>query len=141
MVIPDVNVLLYAINSAAPHHPASRRWLEGALNGDETVGFDWVVILGFVRISTHPSILPHPLASSAAWDIVDGWLARPVSEVIRADATHAARLRQFTLRQGGNLVTDAHLAALAVAYGARVCSFDRDFERFESVVRLEPTET
>ena len=140
MIIPDVNVLLYAVNSSASHHLASRDWLETSLNATETIGFDWVVLLGFLKISTNRTILPSPLSTSEAWDIIDGWIRQSVADVITPGPGHAVRLRALTETIGaGNLTTDAHIAAMALGLGARICSYDRDFERFDGIVRIEPT--
>jgi hypothetical protein len=140
VLIPDVNVLIYAVNTADPHHPASRSWLEAALNGHERVGFDWVVLLGFVRISTHRSILPNPIATADAWDIVRGWVDRPISSVLVPDDAHLDRLAEIATRLGigGNLVTDAHLASLAIGRRAQICSYDSDFDQIDGVIRITP---
>ncbi len=140
MIIPDANVLLHAINADAPHHSSSRTWLETALNGAETIGFDWVVLLAFLRISTHASILPKPLSVTEAWDVVTGWTSRSIAEVLSIPPAHAERLRTFTVEVGlgGNQTTDAHLAAMALGRGARICSFDSDFDRFAGITRISP---
>lgn len=140
MIIPDVNVLLYAVNSSAQHHEASKTWLEQALNGHETIGFDWVVLLGFLRISTHRSILPSAFTIQEAWDVMDGWLRQPLAATITPRPSHALLMRRYSEQTGtgGNLTTDAHIAAMAVAHQARICSFDRDLERFDEVERIEP---
>lgn len=110
------------------------------MNGQESIGFDWVVVLGFIRISTHRSILPNPLSAVEAWDIVDGWLARPVTEIVTPGPGHAGRLRALleATGTGGNLTTDAHIASVAIGHRARVCSFDSDFDRFEGLERIQP---
>jgi hypothetical protein len=58
----DANVLLYAVNVDAPHHERSRRWLDGALSGTDTVAFAWVALLAFLRLSTKVALFPTPLA-------------------------------------------------------------------------------
>ena len=83
MVIPDTNVLLYAINSNLEQHDACRKWLEAALSDERPVGFAWNVLLGVVRISTKSGIFPKPLQVSQAMSYVDEWLAQPPSLVIR----------------------------------------------------------
>ena len=140
MMIPDVNVLLYAVNADAPFHVRSKRWIERSLSGQETIGFDWVVLLGFLRLSTKRQVMPSPMSVEDAWSEIAGWTGRRIARIIVPDTTHAARLRTLTeqVGTGGNLTTDAHIAALALANDARVCSFDRDFERFPGVTRVEP---
>ncbi|MBM3674539.1 MAG: type II toxin-antitoxin system VapC family toxin [Actinobacteria bacterium] len=140
MVIVDANVLLYAANSRARHHRAARRWLEEALNGDEPVGFAWVVLLAFIRITTLPAAMERPLSAAEAFGLVDAWLAAGPAVVVSPTSRHAALLRGFLLAAGtgGNLTSDAHLATLAVEHGARCCTFDRDFERFDGLQTIVP---
>lgn len=140
MVIVDANVLLYAANSSARHHHAARRWLEEALNGDEPIGFAWVVLLAFLRITTLPAAMERPLSTAEAFELVDAWLTAGPAAVVAPTSRHAALLRGFLLAAGtgGNLTSDAHLAALAVEHGARLCTFDRDFERFQGLRTIAP---
>lgn len=140
MVVVDANVLLYAVNESSPHHVRAKRWMEEALNGTETVGFAWVVLLAFVRIATHPGLSPDPLRSSDAFDLVDRWLGAQVAVTVDPTARHAGWLRRLLDQAGtaGNLVSDAHLAALALDHGAKVCSFDRDFARFPGLRTVVP---
>jgi len=130
--LPDVNVLLYAVDEDSRHHATARLWLEEALSGSETVAFCWNVLLGFVRVSTRPVAFERPLDADAALDLVDGWLAQPCATVVHPTARHAAILRDLLTQAGtaGNLTTDAHLAALAIEHGAELWSYDGDFARF-----------
>jgi toxin-antitoxin system PIN domain toxin len=136
----DANVLLYAANSEAEHHKASATWLRKALNGDRPVGFAWVVLLAFLRISTHRSMLDRPITSEQALDLVDDWLGAPASVVLSPTGRHLGVLRGLLLEagSGGNLVNDAHLAAVAAEHGATVVTFDRDFARFPGVLLHRP---
>lgn len=140
MKLPDLNLLLYAIDSEARSHAGARAWLEESLSGTEAIGFAWAVLLGFTRISTNPRIYEEPLAIEAALDLVDGWLAQPVATVVEPTSRHAAILRELLepLGGGGNLVSDAHLAALAIEHGAELCSRDNDFARFSGVRWVDP---
>jgi toxin-antitoxin system PIN domain toxin len=130
--LPDTNVLLYAANEDSPHHDRAKPWLEGILSGTEEVGFAWLVLLGFVRISTNPAAVELPLSADAAIDFVDEWLAQPVATVAHPTHRHAVVLRELLepLGTAGNLTSDAHLAALAIEHGAELCSADADFSRF-----------
>lgn len=132
MKLVDANVLLYAVNRDAGHHEASRRWLEVVLSGDETVGLAWVALLAFVRLSTKLGLFPRPLSVEEAWDRVDGWLAAAPAVELHPHAGHARRIRDLLapLGTGGNLVNDAHLAALAIEHRATLVSWDHDFGRF-----------
>ncbi|HOY58624.1 MAG TPA: type II toxin-antitoxin system VapC family toxin [Verrucomicrobiota bacterium] len=140
MMLIDANLLLYAVNSAAPQHEGARRWLDAALSGTEDVGFAWPVILAFLRIATHPGLFPRPLSASAATAKMDAWLAQPVARVLDPGAEHWPRFANL-LRQNqcsGNLIQDAHLAALAIERGAALCSTDADFLRFPALKWLNP---
>ena len=138
MKLVDLNLLIYAVNRDSPNHEAARSWLENVLSGDERVGLPWVVLLGFLRITTSRLIMPRPLPVGQALDVVDGWLAQPQVQVLHPGEDHWRHLRILLLDCGaaGNLTTDAHLAALAIGNGATVCSTDNDFGRF---ARLEWT--
>jgi uncharacterized protein len=128
----DANVLLYAVNEDSQHHLVARRWLDEALGGATTVAWSWPVLLAFVRIATRPGIFVRPLPVSAALDVVRAWLAAPSSVVVEPTRQHLEILASQLTEHGtgGNLVSDAHLAALAIEHRATVVTFDRDFERF-----------
>lgn len=135
MKLVDANVLLYAVNSDARHHPASRRWLDGALSGGDTVAFTWVVLLAFLRLTTRVGLFPSPLSIDEAMDRVEAWLAASPAVVVEPTVDHH-RIVRGLLREvgvGGNLVNDSHLAALALEHNCVVVSFDNDFSRFEGV--------
>jgi uncharacterized protein len=138
--IPDVNLLLYAYDSEAPLHEQAREWLEQTLSGSETVGLAWVTLLGFIRISTSPHTGLAPWSTEQALDAVDSWLAQPVASVVHPTARHPAVLRDLLapLGTGGNLTSDAHLAALAIEHGATLCSHDNDFSRFAGLRWSDP---
>jgi len=135
MKVVDANVLLYAVNADAPHHRTARRWLDAELNGMETVGFAWVVLLAFLRLSTNPSLFARPLAPGVAFDVVEAWLGQPAAVVLQPTPRHVDLLRGLLepLGVAANLVNDAHLAGLALEHGAEVVSFDGDFARFGGV--------
>lgn len=140
MKILDVNLLLYALDETAPRHRPARAWVEAALSGPQTVGLPWVVLLAFVRLSTRGAVFAEPLSAQEALDIVDGWLAQPAVTIVQPGRRHAAILRELLLDAGtaGNLVTDAHLAALAIEHGAELCSSDGDFSRFAGLRWADP---
>ncbi len=137
MQLVDANVLIYAVNESSELHDRARTWLDAALNGDEQVGFAWVPLLAFLRLATHPAVFPRPLDVTDATAIVRDWLAQPTSIVLHPTARHADVLAGLLAEvgSGGNLVNDAHLAALAVEHDAILISFDTDFERFRGVRR------
>ena len=135
MKLVDANVLLYAVNSDAQHHQQSRQWLDGALSGSDTVAFAWVALLAFVRLSTKVDLFPSPLAVDAAMNRVEAWLGAAPAVVIEPTVDHARILRSLLepIGVGGNLATDAHLAALAIEHRCGIVSYDRDFGRFPGV--------
>lgn len=135
MKIVDANVLLYAVNTAAAHHDASRRWLDGALSGADTVGFAWVPLLAFVRLTTKHGLFPSPLSPDVAMARVADWCAAPGAVIIGPTPRHADVLSGLLAQvgTGGNLVNDAHLAALAVEHRASIVTYDSDFGRFSGM--------
>lgn len=140
MRIVDVNLLLYALDETSPRHGRARPWLEQTLSGGETVALPWTVLLAFVRLSTRAVVFTNPLTADEALDLVDAWLALPSVTVVHPGRRHAAVVRELLGAVGtaGNLVTDAHLAALAIEHGAELCSCDADFSRFPGVRWLDP---
>ncbi|MFN8622567.1 MAG: type II toxin-antitoxin system VapC family toxin [Chloroflexota bacterium] len=142
MRIPDLNLLLYAVDERAAPHAAALDWWNATLSGNETVGLPWAVLLGFLRLTTNPRIFAAPLDPADALDYLDRWLAHPATTVIEPTARHARVLRDLLgpTGTGGNLVADAHLAALAIEHGAELCSADRDFGRFPGLRWMNPLE-
>ena len=140
MKLVDLNVVLYAVNSAAERHVEARRWWESAIGGDEPVGLAWSVITGFVRLSTHASVLPRPFSVEQACRRVNRWLAQPTVRLVRETEEHWRHLERLLSETGaaGNLTTDAHLAALAISHGATLVSFDNDFARFPNLRWTHP---
>lgn len=139
-MIVDANVLIYAVDEQAHFHTTARTWLEAAMNGVERVGLPWVSLLAFQRIMTHPRVTKHPLTPTDAWGYVTDWLDADQAWTPAPGARHREILERL-LRHGdlrGNLVTDAHLAALAIEHGTSICSFDSDFARFEGVRWINP---
>lgn len=132
MIVVDANLLIYAVNRDAPLHRRAKRWLEAAIAGPETVGLSWNVLLAFLRLTTRAGVFRNPLAVESAFDVVDTWLDQPVVTTIEPAARHLRVLRDLVLPlgMGGNLTSDAHLAALAIEHSALLCSTDSDFARF-----------
>lgn len=140
MKIVDANLLLYAVNEDAPLHRKAKAWFEDALSGSEPVGFEWSVLLAFLRLSTRTAIFPHPLGPDEALGLITEWLAQPCATIVRPAEGHLAVLRRLLAPLGvaGNLTSDAHLAAVALEHGAELCSCDADFARFQGVRWTNP---
>ncbi|MDA8301611.1 MAG: PIN domain-containing protein [Actinomycetota bacterium] len=139
-MIVDACVLLYAVDEDSAFHGPAREWLEQALNGPGRVGLPWATLLAFQRISTHPRASGNPLAPAKAWEYVKDWLQVEATWVPAPGPRHAEILERLIcdgdLR--GNLVPDAHLAALAIENGVGVCSADSDFARFPDLDWYNP---
>ena len=135
MIVPDVNLLLYAHHVVFPQQQEAQRWWERLLASDEEVGLASVVVFGFVRISTSARILATPMSVDDAVSRARSWLARP--NVRRLDPGPGHLDIAFDLLRstgaGGNLTTNAQIAALAIEHGAEVHSADTDFMRFSGV--------
>ncbi len=132
MIVPDLNLLVYAYNDRAPQYAPARRWWEDLLNGTERVGVPWVVTSGYVRLVTQRGMLSPPVTPEQAVDDVQEWFALPHVTPLNPGVEHLTLFRRALSAAGvgGNLVTDAHIAALAIEYQAEVHSNDTDFARF-----------
>jgi uncharacterized protein len=140
MIVPDVNLLIYAYDRTSDAHPAARRWWESALSGSEPIGIPWVVILAFVRLVTHPVLNENPMTVAEARRAVASWLRL---DQVRLLTPGTITFEYFfdLLEQagsGGNLSTDALIAALAVEHGGYIYSTDRDFSRFPNILWQNP---
>ena len=135
MILVDANLLIYAHVSTFAQHHAAREWLDQQLNGSTRVGIPWVSLLAFLRIVTNPRVFEHPEAIEGAWRQVRAWLACEVAWTPVQTERHADLLGQLLSLPGviGNLVPDAHLAALAIEHGLTLCSTDGDFGRFSGL--------
>jgi toxin-antitoxin system PIN domain toxin len=132
MILPDINLLIYAHNIRAPNHQNALKWWNQCLQGHEGVALAWVVILGFVRIATHPKVFERPMSVEDAVGRVEEWLALPHIHLVHPAETHFQTWSSLLKRLGtaGDLTTDAHLAALAIERGLILQTTDADFARF-----------
>jgi toxin-antitoxin system PIN domain toxin len=140
VIVPDVNVLIHAMDVDSRHHQRAWEWWFASLGGSEHIGFSWSVLMAYVRLTTHPRIMGSPLEASNACDDVRMWLSLPTTMVLTPGPEHmnvVAGLLE-SAGGGGDLVPDAHLAALAIENGGTVYSQDADFARFPDVRWLNP---
>lgn len=139
-MILDANLLLHARNSADPRHERASAVVEEALNGPRRVGLPWQSLTAFVRIATHPRVFPSPLTADAAAEQVEQWLAAPSAWVPVPTPRHGEVFLELVrdLRITGALVSDAHLAALALEHGVGLWSTDADFARFDGLNWVDP---
>jgi uncharacterized protein len=140
MKILDVNLLLYALDARSAHHANARNFLDRVLNTDETVGLPWPVILGFLSMVTNARVFPQALSSEQATAVLDAWLSRPNVVALEPGPDHWSIMRDLMRESGtaGSLVSDAHLAALAIERGAELCSADADFGRYPRLRWVDP---
>ena len=140
MILVDANLLIYAVNADAPLHRKAKSWLESALSGTETVGFSWNVLLAFLRLTTRPGLFRRSLPVDTAFDLVASWLDQESAAIVHPGPRHLLVLRELLLPlgAGGNLTSDAHLAAMAIEHRAELCSSDTDFARFPGLKWRNP---
>jgi uncharacterized protein len=139
-MLVDANILLYAVDEASPFHERASRWLTERLNGDRRVAFPWHSLVAFLRISTHERASAQPLRPEQAAGFVADWLEPEVAWIPREGPGHARILTDLITRYKltGNIISDAHLAALAIEHGLEVCSNDADFARFSEIRWTNP---
>jgi toxin-antitoxin system PIN domain toxin len=140
MIVPDTNLLIYAYDNSFPQHAKAKVWWEEIMNGLEPVGLPWVVVLAFVRLAPHPKIAANPRPVEEVRDIVNSWLHAPHVRILPVDAAIIGRFFDVLCAagQGGNLSTDALIAAHALDAHGRVFTADRDFARFPGIVAVNP---
>lgn len=131
-VVPDVNLLLFAYDSESPYHRAAAAWWSGLLSAGEPVGLCPVVVFGFLRLATSSRVFEQPLTLTEATSRVRSWIVRPMVQVLYPGPKHLETVCNLleVAGIGGNLVTDAQIAALAIEHEAEVHSTDADFGRF-----------
>ncbi len=135
MILVDANLLLYAVVTDFSQHRRARRWLDERLNGHPRVGLPWPSLLAFLRIVSNPRIFSDPLPMDDAWRRVESWLAIDNVWTPGAGERHAGILGELLAGPAASpkLVSDAHLAALAIEHGLVLCSTDGDFARFRTL--------
>lgn len=135
MVLPDVNVLVYAHRVDSSHHGACLAWLEGVVNGDESFGLSDLVLSGFIRVVTHPKVFAKPSPMADALEFTGQLRGRPNCVPVAPGPRHWEIFRALCVGVGakGNLVPDAYLAAMAIEAGCEWVTTDRDFSRFKGL--------
>ncbi len=130
----DANVLVYASDAASPYHPRARGFLEECVAGREVVCLAWTSAMAYLRIATHPAIFQSPLSPTEAAANLDAFLRVPHVRMLAEDEGFWEVYREVTraVTVRGNLVPDAHLAALLRQHGVRrLFTNDSDFRKFE----------
>jgi toxin-antitoxin system PIN domain toxin len=140
VILVDANILLYAEDQLSPHHAKARTWWDAELSSSSPVCLCWTVLGAFIRIGTNPRVFERPLSLDQAIARIQSWLDQPCTRIVNPTERHWVVFQQM-LRDGqavANLVTDAHLAALAVEHGCQLVSTDSDFVRFPGLQWRNP---
>lgn len=140
MILPDVNVLIYAFRVDGDRHDAYKAWLESVIDGPAAYGVAPQVLAAVVRICTHPRIFVRPSRLRDALEFARVLLEQPNATVVTPGERHW-RIFETLCRDSkatGNLVQDAWFAALAVESGCEWITTDRDYARFEGLVWRAP---
>jgi hypothetical protein len=142
MILPDINLLLYAHNEAMPQHAAARAWWEDLMTNERAVAIPWAVSFGFIRLATHPAVFRDPLPPLEALERVRGWLTRPHVQILEPGGRHLSIVESLFTATGvaSSLTTDTHLAALAIEHQCELHSNDSDFGRFPGLRWRNPLE-
>jgi len=132
LIVPDINLLIYAYNDGATQHVAARDWWEDLMRGKEAIGVAWAVSIGFIRLMSNDKVLKSTLTPSDAAKRATDWFRFPHVKPLNPGEQHLEYFHRNLATQGNgrNLVTDAHIAALAMEYDAVVHTNDSDFSRF-----------
>jgi hypothetical protein len=140
VILPDVNVLVYAYRVDAPKHERYRRWLEGVLDGREAYGLADLVLAGFLRVVTHPRVFSPPSPTAHALGFAAALRGHPNCVSVGPGPRHWSILLDLcrTAAVKGNLVPDAYLAALAIESGSEWMTTDRDYSRFPGLRWRDP---
>jgi toxin-antitoxin system PIN domain toxin len=140
VIVPDVNLLIYAYDTGSPKHQLARAWWRDCLAGREPIGIPPVVLFAFVRLITMARFFAHPMSPDEAAGHARSWLTQPVVTILAPPANHVEAVLSSieTIGTAGNLVTDAQIASLAMAYDAVVHTNDADFIRFEGLRWYNP---
>ena len=140
MILVDANILLYAEDSLHPHHEKARAWWDERLSETGIVCLCWTVLGAFIRIATNPRVFENPLSLEQSLARVQSWLDQPCTRIIRPTERHWTVFQEALMKGNAvaNLVTDAHLAALAIEHGCEMISTDSDFARFPGLKWRNP---
>lgn len=140
MIVPDINLLLYAYDSGSPFHGRAAEWWRDCLSGNEPIGLPQVVVFGFLRLSTSHRVFRDPMTVIEASGHVRSWLAQPAVQLLEPGNLHVEQVLKLLedLGTAGNLVTDAQIAALALEHDAFLHTTDGDFMRIPELRWFNP---
>ncbi len=140
MILVDANILIYAYNDGAEQHDQAKQWLEDVFSSNDAVRLSLCSILTFLRLTTQRPVMAHPYSMTEASQIVDAWLDLDNVDVLQPGNRHWQILRNVLVNAQirGSMVSDAHLAALAIEHGATLYTTDKDFSRFDGLRVVNP---
>lgn len=140
MILPDLNLLLYAYNSQAPQHKKAMAWWENVINSKQAILLPYEILFGFIRIATNKRLGETCVSLKQAKITVDTWLNMPHTKIITPDQDHYSRVLNlmFESKSQGALLSDAILASYAIKHCATLCSNDDDFRRFTGLIYFNP---
>ena len=143
MILPDAKLLLHAINSDSMDHVQAGAWWRNLLESGTEVGLHTTVLFAFVRLSTHRKVFTRPLTVAGAFAYIHNWLEFPNVHMVESEKGDILAAERFLAAAGtgGNLVSDAQIAATAHRLGATIHSADHDFARFPEIRWLNPLES
>jgi uncharacterized protein len=132
MILPDVNVLVYAFRADDPHHATSKLWLDSVVQGEARFGISPLALSAVVRITTNARTFAQPSTLDEAFGFGDDLLGQPHCEIVEPGERHWTIFRELCVATGtrGPRVSDAWFAALAIEHGCTFITFDRDYARF-----------
>lgn len=140
MLIPDVNILIYAYNSSLQEHKKAKKWFEDCLNGTEIIGMSPVAVMGFIRILSNPRIVDKPGKPAGLAEIAGSWFSQPSVRSIAPGPDYPEIMENIFSSTGasGRMTTDIFLSALAISLDAVICSNDSDFQRIPGIKIVNP---
>ncbi len=143
MILPDVNILVYAFRREHRQHALFRKWIETQINGPEAYGMSDLVLSGFVRVVTHPRVFRHPDSLEEALAFTAQLREQPHCVRITPGPRHWEIFSGLCqkARAKGNLVPDAFFAAMAIEHGCEWITTDQDYARFPGLRWRHPLET
>lgn len=132
MILPDVNVLIYAFRKDVPEHAICNPWLTAAVASDARFGLSRLALAALVRITTNARLQRGPSSLAEAFTFCDYLLAQPNCHVVEPGERHWEIFQRICRETGtvGPRVTDAWFAALAIEWDCEWITFDRDYARF-----------
>ncbi len=135
MIVPDLNLLLYAYNPYSPKHEKAIQWWQDTVNGSRLIGFPHEILFGFIRISTNPALEAAAVPMQEATKVVNSWRELPNSRILLPGPDHFSRVMQLMEHSNSTnrVLSDAVLASHAIENRATLYSNDSDFARFPNL--------